>query len=87
MTEGGHQEQATERLTEEEAQAYKDALLHFIETHDDLKEVGRATDILRKLDRGQRELNEWELELARARAGRGRSRIGCAAHRPARNRA
>ncbi|HEX9575302.1 MAG TPA: hypothetical protein VF994_14495 [Myxococcales bacterium] len=65
MTEGGHQEQATERLTEEEAQAYKDALLHFIETHDDLKEVGRATDILRKLDRGQRELNEWELELAR----------------------
>lgn len=65
MTEGGHDDLATERLTEDEAQAYKDALLHFIETHDDLKEVGRATDILRKLERGQRELDEWELEVVR----------------------
>jgi hypothetical protein len=65
MTDGGHEDLAAERLTEDEAQAYKDALLHFIETHDDLKEVGRATDILRKLERGQRELDEWELELAR----------------------
>jgi hypothetical protein len=65
MTEGGHDGLADERLTEDEAQAYKDALLHFIQTHEDLKEVGRAADILRKLDRGQRELNEWELELAR----------------------
>jgi hypothetical protein len=65
MTEGGHDDLAAERLTEDEAQAYKDALVHFIQTHEDLKEVGRAADILRKLDRGQRELNEWELELAR----------------------
>ena len=65
MTGAGPDDLATERLTEDEAQADKDALLHFIETHEDLKEVGRAADILRKLDRGQRELNEWELELAR----------------------
>jgi hypothetical protein len=65
MTEGGYPDQATERLTEDEAQAYKDALLHFIQTHEDLKEVGRAADLLRKLDRGQRVLDEWELEMAR----------------------
>ena len=39
--------------------------IHFIQTHEDLKEVGWAADILRKLERGQRNLNEWELELAR----------------------
>ena len=65
MTDGGHEDLAAERLTEDEAQAYKDALLHFIETHDDLKEVSRATDLLRKLERGKRELEPWELELAR----------------------
>jgi hypothetical protein len=65
MTQAGPPEQTTERIDESDVLAYKDALLHFIETHDDLKEVGRATDLLRKLERGKRELEPWELELAR----------------------
>jgi hypothetical protein len=65
MSEPGHPEPTTERVGEADALAYEEALLHFIETHDDLKEVGRATDLLRKLRRGRRELEPWELELAR----------------------
>ena len=65
MTEPGRQEETTARIGEADALAYKEALLHFIQTHDDLKEVGRATDLLRKLERGKRELEPWELELAR----------------------
>ena len=65
MTESGHLQQTTERIGEADALAYKEALLHFIETHGDLKEVGRAADVLRKLERGQRELYDWELEIAR----------------------
>jgi hypothetical protein len=58
-------DQVTERIGEADALAYKEALLHFIQTHDDLKEVGRAVDLLRKLARGKRELEPWELEFAR----------------------
>ena len=65
MAQPGQPEQTTERIGEADALAYEEALLHFIETHDDLKEVGRATDLLRKLERGKRELEPWKLELAR----------------------
>jgi hypothetical protein len=36
MTEAGRQEETTERIGEADALAYKEALLHFIQTHDDL---------------------------------------------------
>jgi hypothetical protein len=65
MSEPGQPEVTTERIGDGEAVAYEDALVHLIETHDDLKEVGRATDLLHKLQRGKRELEPWELELAR----------------------
>jgi len=50
MTGTGPQEPTT-HVSEAQAPEYKDALLHFIETHGDLREVGRATDILRKFER------------------------------------
>ena len=65
VTPAGDQQTETERIGEGDALAFKEALIHFIATHDDLKEVGRATDVLRKLERGRRELEPWELELAR----------------------
>jgi hypothetical protein len=57
-------QEPTQHVDDAQALIYKDALLHFIDAHSDLQEVGRATDVFRKLERGQRELQDWELELA-----------------------